>query len=75
MSSTTVGRIVEATCNAIWNRLKDAGYIETPHLVQTWKQIANEFEARWNFPNVLGAIDGKHILLFAPANQPSTFFN
>ena len=75
MSSTTVGRIVEATCNAIWNRLKDAGYIETPHSVQTWKQIANEFEARWNFPNVLGAIDGKHILMFAPANQPSAFFN
>ena len=75
MSSTTVGRIVEETCNVIWNRLKDAGYIETPHSVQTWKQIANEFEARWNFPNVLGAIDGKHILMFAPANQPSTFFN
>ena len=75
MSSTTVGRIVEATCNVISNRLKDAGYIATPHSVQTWKQIANEFEARWNFQNVLGAIDGKHILMFAPANQPSTFFN
>ena len=36
--------------------------------------MANEFEVRWNFPNALGAIDGKHVM-FAPAHQSSTFFN
>ena len=75
MSSTTVGRIIEETCNFVWNRLKDAGYIKTPSSVEAWKKIANEFESRWNLPNALGAIDGKHVLMFAPANQSSTFFN
>ena len=45
LSSTTVGRIIEETCNSIWNRLKDAGYIKTPS-VEAWKIIANEFESR-----------------------------
>ena len=40
-----------------------------------WKKVANEFEVRWNFPNALGAIDGKHVMMFAPAHQSSTFFN
>ena len=74
MSSTTVGRIIEETFNSVWNRLKDAGYIKTPS-VEAWKKIANEFESRWNFPSALGAIDGKSILMFAPTNQSSTFFN
>lgn len=75
MSATTVGRIIDETCNSIWNRLKEAGYIDTPSGVEAWRKIANEFEARWNFPNALGAIDGKHVLMFAPDNQSSAFFN
>ena len=75
MSSTTVGRIFTETCNAIWNRLKKAGHISTPSDVKTWKKIAKEFESRWNFPNVIGAIDGKHVQMFAPARQGSSFFN
>ena len=40
-----------------------------------WRSIAEEFEERWNFPLCCGAVDGKHVVLKAPANSGSQFFN
>ena len=75
ISPTTVGRIISETCNALWDKLMEAGHIRTPSTVSDWKNIARGFEERWNFPNMIGAIDGKHVQMFAPAGQASSFFN
>eukprot|EP00795_Rhopilema_esculentum_P011147 gene11147-20031_t len=37
--------------------------------------VANEFEENWNFPNCIGAMDGKHIMMKQPKNSGSYFFN
>uniref|UniRef100_A0A8C1YIC8 DDE Tnp4 domain-containing protein n=1 Tax=Cyprinus carpio TaxID=7962 RepID=A0A8C1YIC8_CYPCA len=39
------------------------------------RNIASKFSSRWNFPNCIGVIDGKHILLFAPPHSGSLYFN
>ena len=75
ISPTTVGRIISETCNAIWDQLKEAGHIRTPSTESAWGKIARDFEDRWNFPNMVGAIDGKHVQMFAPAGQASSLFN
>ncbi|KAJ8034389.1 Protein ALP1-like [Holothuria leucospilota] len=40
-----------------------------------WKSVANQFETRSNFQNCIGALDGKHVVIQAPPNSGSMFFN
>ncbi|XP_057671278.1 putative nuclease HARBI1 isoform X2 [Diorhabda carinulata] len=40
-----------------------------------WEKIAKEFENKWNFPYTIGAIDDKHIVIEAPPNAGSYYFN
>jgi hypothetical protein len=37
--------------------------------------VAKGFHSRWKFPNCLGALDGKHVLIRAPARSGSLHFN
>ncbi|XP_018311186.1 uncharacterized protein [Mycetomoellerius zeteki] len=69
----TVSKIVSETCQAIWNCLKNKVFSENKEIV--WMQKAKEFEEQWNFPNCIGAIDGKHIMLQAPPHSGSTYYN
>ena len=74
MNSAIVGRISE-TCKAIWGELINKGYLDHPNSEHDWLKVAEEFEDRWNFPNALGAIDGKHVVMQAPARSGSSFYN
>lgn len=42
---------------------------------EEWRSIAGRFEERWNFPLCCGAVDGKHVVLKAPANSGSQFYS
>ena len=47
------------TCDAIWECLKPA-YMSARDK-NDWIRTADEFYERTNFPNCIGAVDGKHI--------------
>ncbi len=45
-----------------------------PQNEDDWRKVAETFE-KWNFPNCLDAMDGRHIQLQAPIGSGSEFFN
>lgn len=75
ISPTCVGRIIDETTAAIWEALESRGFLNVPDTSTKWKSIAKEFEEKWNFPQCLGAIDGKHVVIQAPPRSGSDFFN
>ena len=46
-----------------------------PNDEEEWNVINQKFASRWNFPNTIGSIDGKHIALKAPANSGRVYHN
>ncbi|KAG8237586.1 hypothetical protein J437_LFUL003310 [Ladona fulva] len=46
-----------------------------PDTREEWLRHAEAFNVQWNFPHCLGALDGKHIVIQAPANGGSHYFN
>lgn len=46
-----------------------------PPTEEEWMEKAEHFWKRWQFPNCLGAVDGKHIAITCPPNFGSVYFN
>ena len=49
-------------------------YLKTPSTADEWGIIAKKCNERWDFPNCLGAIDGKHVVMQPPPEAGSQFF-
>ena len=75
ISLTTITRVLSETCDALWASLLNLKFIDPPSTEAQWREIAAEFENKWNFPHALGAIDGKHVVMQAPHNSGSEYFN
>ncbi|XP_044753817.1 protein ANTAGONIST OF LIKE HETEROCHROMATIN PROTEIN 1-like [Coccinella septempunctata] len=73
ISKQLISRIVPEVCEALVDVLME--YIKLPSSPAEWEEIAQQFENVWNFPNCLGAIDGKHIVIQAPIKSGSEYIN
>ena len=71
---STVRLIVRQTCRLIYRTLKGR-YLCTPRTHQEWMKISSDFNKRWQFPHLLGLVDGKHIRIDKPPKTGSTYFN
>ena len=49
--------------------------LQCPQTPGEWSTVAEQFWKRWQFPNCIGALDGKHVTLRQPFKSGSYFFN
>ncbi|KAL4717432.1 hypothetical protein ACJJTC_000581 [Scirpophaga incertulas] len=70
---STVQEIIHTTCAVIWEVLSKLVMPEPNK--EMWKKISEDFHNKWNYPNCLGALDGKHIKIQAPAKSGSLYYN
>lgn len=50
-------------------------FFQFPSSAAEWKQIAKDYEDIWNFPNCVGAVDGKHVMIVPPTGAGSYYYN
>ena len=74
ISRRSIARIVDRVAEAIIEEMQEE-YLKTPKTASKWLEISEKFSQRWNFPNTIGAIDGKHIVLEQPSNSGSHYRN
>ncbi|XP_056422433.1 uncharacterized protein LOC130362270 [Hyla sarda] len=70
---STISGIVWTTCNALWDCLLEE-FLPQPS-PELWLHIAEKFQEVTQFPNCVGAIDGKHIRIQKPTHTGSEYFN
>ena len=46
-----------------------------PDTSEAWEKIAQQFEEKWNFPNCIAAMDGKHVAIKCPIKSGSMYYN
>ena len=49
--------------------------LQFPETQADWLEQAKLFDERWQFPNCLGAVDGKHVAIIPPPGSGSYYFN
>ncbi|XP_041469954.1 putative nuclease HARBI1 [Lytechinus variegatus] len=70
----TISKVVRGVCTAISEEHLDE-QMTCPTNDEEWREIANDWLQRWNFPNTIGAIDGKHVACKAHPNSGSEYYN
>lgn len=70
---STAYKIVEEVATVIWEELSP--WYLRPRTQREWKVIASGFRAKWDFPNVIGAMDGKEFRIQPPPHSGSLYYN
>lgn len=73
LGKSTVIEIIKKTVDVVWRKLKES-VMKIPS-TEEWEKITRDFEKYTNFPNCIGAIDGKHIRIIKPLDSGSMYLN
>ena len=72
MGFSTVSDIVVEVCAVIWQRLQPI-YMSEP-TSEIWENVISGFQNKWQFPNCIGSIDGKHVIFKYPNKTGSNHY-
>jgi len=70
---STIHNIIKECCENIWKTMSPL-HMTVP-TTEMLLATSNMFYPKWNFPNCVGTIDGKHIMLKCPSNSGSIYYN
>ena len=58
------------------SNIDDGGrFVQVPSTEEEWLSLSKQFQERWNFPNCLGAMDRKHVVMVQPSHSGSHYRN
>lgn len=67
---------VTTIVKTVFQAIKENLISELPHpSEEQFIRIAAEFDQKWNFPNVIGCLDGKHVRIRCPNSTGSIHYN
>ncbi len=70
----TISIVVREVCQAIIDEYMHE-VMTCPTTPDEWRDIADCFYNKWNFPHTCAALDGKHVACRCPASSGSTYHN
>ena len=70
----TISLVVREVVKALIEEYTDE-LLFCPTTEQGWRDLADQWYQRWNFPHTVGVIDGKHVACKAPPKSGSEFYN
>ena len=73
LGRSTVCEVFHECCSVIVEKLLQC-YLQIPN-GNDLKEIIEGFECCWNFPQVVGAVDGTHIPITRPSQNQSDYYN
>lgn len=73
VGTATISEIIRDTTEALWDVLQPI--VLAPLTAEQLAIVAKNFENLWHFPNCIGCIDGKHIVIQAFRNSGSSNYN
>ena len=74
VGANTICSFIPEVCDAIFTELAGE-HLRCPSTPEEWRRVADEFTRLWQFHNCLGAVDGKHVEIKAPACTGTFFLN
>ncbi|KAK4302017.1 hypothetical protein Pmani_025869 [Petrolisthes manimaculis] len=74
ISHNLISKIIPEVSSAIFTSLKQ-NYLKLPTTKEEWFAVAHDFHSMWNFPNCIGAMDGKRFLLTKPSNTGALYYD
>ena len=70
----TISKIIHQTCGAIFEEYGSEVTV-TPTNPEEMMEVAEKCSKRWDFHNVVGALDGKYVAIRCPPKSGSFYFN
>jgi len=74
VSPQSLSNIIPQVCDAIYSVYREK-FLKIPSTENEWEKIGKQFFELWNFPNCIGALDGKHVNIIPPPESGSHYYN